>query len=135
MLNRLNIQNLAIVRSQSIDYGRGLTVLTGETGAGKSLLLDGLGLILGQRADSGLVNSQAKRAEVTAEFDLEQLATAHQWLCAHELDDPDDTYALCIRRSLTNDGRSKAYVNNRPVTLQDLRSLSEHLISLQGQHA
>ncbi|QGG79459.1 DNA repair protein RecN [Litorivicinus lipolyticus] len=135
MLNRLHIQDLAIVRSQAIEYEPGLTVLTGETGAGKSLLLDGLGLIMGQRADSSLVNSQSKRAEVIAEFDLQRLANAHQWLCAHDLDDADDPYALSVRRSVTQDGRSKAYINNRPVTLQDLRALSEHLISLQGQHA
>ena len=135
MLSQLIINNLAIVHSQSIDLAGGLTVLTGETGAGKSLLLDGLGLILGERADSSLVTQGKSRAEVSAQFDLSRLATAQAWLTARELEDPDHPTELTVRRTLTPDGRSKAYVNNRSITLTDLRQLASQLVSLQGQHA
>lgn len=135
MLNQLTINNLAIVHSQTIDLAPGLTVLTGETGAGKSLLLDGLGLILGERADSSLVTQGKTRAEVSAVFDLSRLPAAQAWLTSHELEDPDHPSELHVRRTLTQDGRSKAYLNNRPVTLADLRTLSSQLVSLQGQHA
>ena len=135
MLSQLTINHLAIVHSQSIEMQPGLTVLTGETGAGKSLLLDGLGLILGGRADSSLVTQGQPRAEVSAQFDLSRLSSAHAWLTSRELEDPDHPFDLHVRRTLTADGRSKAYVNGRPVTLADLKVLASQLVSLQGQHA
>lgn len=135
MLQTLNIANLAIVKSQTLTFATGLTVITGETGAGKSLILDGLGLIMGNRSDSSMVSHGAKRAEVVAEFNVETLPDAQAWLNQHELDDPDAPFQLNLRRTVSVDGRSKAYVNNRPVTLNDLRALSLNLIHLQGQHA
>lgn len=135
MLCRLTINHLAIVHSQSIEMHPGLTVLTGETGAGKSLLLDGLGLILGGRADSSLVTQGRPRAEVSAQFDLKRLPAAQGWLTQHELEDPEHPDDLHIRRTLTADGRSKAYINGRPITLLDLKDLASQLVSLQGQHA
>lgn len=134
MLTQLSINHLAIVQSQTIDLAPGLTVLTGETGAGKSLLLDGLGLILGERADSSLVTQGKPRAEVSATFSIDRLPAVGAWLNQHELDDPDSPSELNVRRTLTQDGRSKAYVNGRPITLADLRQLASQLVSLQGQH-
>ena len=135
MLTQLAINNLAIVHSQTLELSPGLTVLTGETGAGKSLLLDGLGLILGERADSSLVTDGRSRAEVSASFDLTQLPEAQHWLQQLELEDPDHPSELHVRRTLTHDGRSKAYINGRPITLNDLKALAQQLVSLQGQHA
>ena len=135
MLVNIDISNLAIVKAQRISFPRGLTVMTGETGAGKSLILDGLGLIMGDRADSGIVSTGAKRAEVTAEFDISRLTDARSWLAQRDLDDPDEPELVTVRRTVTVEGRSKAYVNNRPVTLSDLRQLAAHLVHLQGQHA
>ena len=135
MLTQLAINNLAIVHSQTLELSPGLTVLTGETGAGKSLLLDGLGLILGERADSSLVTEGRARAEVSASFDLTHLPEAQHWLQQLELEDPDHPSELHVRRTLTHDGRSKAYINGRPITLNDLKALAQQLVSLQGQHA
>lgn len=135
MLTQLAINNLAIVHSQTLELSPGLTVLTGETGAGKSLLLDGLGLILGERADSSLVTEGRSRAEVSASFDLTHLPEAQHWLQQLELEDPDHPNELHVRRTLTQDGRSKAYINGRPITLNDLKALAQQLVSLQGQHA
>ena len=135
MLTQLAINNLAIVHSQTLELSPGLTVLTGETGAGKSLLLDGLGLILGERADSSLVTEGRSRAEVSASFDLTHLPDAQHWLQQLELEDPDHPSELHVRRTLTHDGRSKAYINGRPITLNDLKALAQQLVSLQGQHA
>ena len=135
MLTQLAINNLAIVHSQTLELSPGLTVLTGETGAGKSLLLDGLGLILGERADSSLVTEGRSRAEVSASFDLTELPEAQHWLQQLELEDPDHPSELHVRRTLTHDGRSKAYINGRPITLNDLKALAQQLVSLQGQHA
>lgn len=135
MLTQLFLENLAIVKGHRLELSPGLTVITGETGAGKSLLLDGLGLIMGQRADSSLVTEGKKRAEVTALFDLTQLPTALSWLLERELEDTENPTLLNVRRTLSNDGRSKAYINGKPATLADLKTLAERLISIQGQHA
>ena len=99
------------------------------------MLLYGLGLIMGHRADSSLVSRGKKRAEVMATFDLSALPSATRWLVERELDDPDAPQQLHIRRTLSEDGRSKAYLNGRPTTLNELKSLSQKLIVVQGQHA
>lgn len=109
-----------------------MSVLTGETGAGKSILLTALGLALGDRADSGYVRPNSKRAEVNLEFDLSDAPLARQWLLDNELDDAD---SCLIRRTISDDGRSKAYINNTPVNLQTLQSLSRLLVEIHGQHA
>jgi len=132
MLLNLNIIDLAVVKSLDLDLEKGMSVLTGETGAGKSILLTALGLALGDRADSGYVRPECKRAEVNLEFDLADAPGAQQWLKENELD--DDQHCL-IRRIVNQDGRSKAYINNRPVTLQFLQELSEKLVEIHGQHA
>ena len=132
MLLNLNIIDLAVVKSLDLDLDKGMSVLTGETGAGKSILLTALGLALGDRADSGYVRPDSKRAEVNLEFDLSYAPKVKQWLIDHELE--NDQQCL-IRRIINQDGRSKAYINNRPVTLQFLQELSAQLVEIHGQHA
>ena len=132
MLVNLTITDLAVVQSLDLPLEPGMSVLTGETGAGKSILLTALGLALGERADSGYVRPNSKRAEVNIEFDLADAPLAKQWLIDNELD--DDNQCL-IRRTISDDGRSKAYINNTPVNLQTLQSLSRLLVEIHGQHA
>lgn len=132
MLLNLNIIDLAVVKSLDLDLNKGMSVLTGETGAGKSILLTALGLALGDRADSGFIRPGSNRAEVNLEFDLSDAPDAQLWLKENELD--DEQHCL-IRRIVSPDGRSKAYINNRPVTLQSLQELSEKLVEIHGQHA
>lgn len=132
MLSSITIRNLAVVESLELELSPGLTVLTGETGAGKSILLTALGLALGTRADPGYIRPGCKRAEVTLEFTLEDSPTAHCWLKDHDLD--EDNQCL-IRRVISQDGPSKAYINNRQSTLQSLQDLSGHLLEIHGQHA
>ena len=132
MLVNLNIIDLAVVKSLDLDFAKGMSVLTGETGAGKSILLTALGLALGDRADSGFIRPDCKRAEINLEFDLTEVQSAQNWLKDIELD--DGAHCL-IRRIVSDDGRSKAYINNRPVTLQTLQELSEMLVQIHGQHA
>jgi DNA repair protein RecN (Recombination protein N) len=132
MLLNLTILDLAVVKSLNLDLAQGMSVLTGETGAGKSILLTALGLALGDRADSGYVRPDCQRAEVNLEFDLVDAPKALQWLKNHELD--DDQQCL-IRRVVSADGRSKAYINSRAVNLQTLQALSGQLVEIHGQHA
>ena len=132
MLLNLSINDLAVVKKLNLDVNAGMSVLTGETGAGKSILLTALGLALGDRADSGYIRPNSKRAEINLEFDLSDAPLAKKWLEENELD--DDQHCL-IRRVINHDGRSKAYINNRPVTLQTLQELSEKLVEIHGQHA
>lgn len=132
MLLNLNIIDLAVVDALDLDLDPGMSVLTGETGAGKSILLTALGLALGDRADSGYVRPGSKRAEVNIEFDLAKAPLVKQWLIDNELDDEGQ---CLIRRTISDDGRSKAYINNRPVNLQTLQGLSRQLVEIHGQHA
>ncbi|MBS4050737.1 MAG: DNA repair protein RecN [Methylomonas sp.] len=132
MLLNLNIIDLAVVDALDLDLDPGMSVLTGETGAGKSILLTALGLALGDRADSGYVRPNSKRAEVNLEFDLSKAPLVKQWLERQELD--ADGHCL-VRRTISEDGRSKAYINNRPVNLQTLQALSRQLVEIHGQHA
>jgi DNA repair protein RecN (Recombination protein N) len=132
MLQNLNIIDLAVVKSLDLDLQKGMSVLTGETGAGKSILLTALGLALGDRADSSYIRPGSKRAEINLEFDLSDSLSAQQWLQENELDNGN---VCLIRRVISQDGRSKAFINNRPVTLQSLQTLSEKLVEIHGQHA
>ncbi|NOR68580.1 MAG: DNA repair protein RecN [Methylomarinum sp.] len=132
MLLNLNIIDLAVVKSLNLDLAPGMSVLTGETGAGKSILLTALGLALGNRADSGFVRPDAKRAEINLDFDLSDAPLAKQWLEENDLNDEQHCY---IRRIVNQDGGSKAYINSRPVTLQSLKQLSGLLVEIHGQHA
>lgn len=132
MLVHLGIRDLAVVETLELEFDAGLTVLTGETGAGKSILLTALGLALGDRADSGFIRPGANRAEINLGFDVADSPAARQWLEDHDLGHNGD----CLVRRLVNaDGRSKAYINNRPVTLQALQELGAGLVEIHGQHA
>ncbi|WP_305907165.1 DNA repair protein RecN [Methylomarinum sp. Ch1-1] len=132
MLLNININDLAVVDKLDLDLETGMSVLTGETGAGKSILLTALGLALGDRADAGYIRPHSKRAEINIEFGLGDAPLAQKWLEDNELD--DEQHCL-IRRIINQDGRSKAYINNRPVTLQTLQGLSRLLVEIHGQHA
>lgn len=131
MLISLQVRNFAIVDQIEVEFSPGMTVLTGETGAGKSILVDALGLILGERGGSGLVRNNAKRAEFTAEFDLADLPDARHWLQEQMLDLDDDCH---LRRVIGADGRSRAFVNGNSVPLQSLKTLGEFLVDIHGQH-
>ncbi|WP_379554650.1 DNA repair protein RecN [Qipengyuania sp. DGS5-3] len=134
MLTRLSIRNIVLIEALDLDFTRGLGVLTGETGAGKSILLDALGLVLGNRADSGLVRGNEDKASVTASFGFASLPTA----VAEALDDAgvelEKGEPLLLRRQLKADGGSKAWINDQPVGVALLRELSGHLVELHGQH-
>ena len=132
MLIQLQIHNLAIVSSMDLELLEGLTALTGETGAGKSILIDALGLALGERADNGMIRSGSERAEVTAQFDISNLPEASDWLKEHDLDEEDE---CILRRSLNKEGRSRAFINGRSVPLQQLQELGGLLVEIHGQHA
>jgi DNA repair protein RecN (Recombination protein N) len=131
MLTHLAIRDFAVVTAAELEFGAGLTVISGETGAGKSLLVDALGFLSGQRADSGMVRHGAERAELHAEFDLDASTEARQWLREQEFDDGD---ACQLRRTLRADGGSRAWINGRPATLSQLAALAEQLVEIHGQH-
>ncbi len=132
MLRNIHIRHLAVVDELNLDLQAGMTVLTGETGAGKSILIDALSLALGDRADSGVIRAGQARAEISADFDLSGLTAISDWLREQELD--DDGQCL-IRRTINRDGPSKGYINGRPVPMQSLRELGERLVDIHGQHA
>ena len=131
MLLSLHIRNFVLVDEAQLNVEAGLTVLTGETGAGKSLLLDALGAVLGDKAQPFWVRPGCDKAEVSAEFNVSELPSAQHWLAEHELADEDQ---CLLRRIINNDGRSKAYINGTSVTLGQLRQLAEMLIELHSQH-
>ena len=133
MLCSLSIKDLAVVESLDLELDFGLTVLTGETGAGKSILLTALGLALGERADSGFIRPGASRAEINLAFSIADAPQARKWLEDNELMDEADT--CLIRRVVGQDGRSKAFINNRQTTLQSLQELASSLVEIHGQHA
>ncbi len=131
MLLSLHIRNFVLVDEAQLNVEAGLTVLTGETGAGKSLLLDALGAVLGDKAQPFWVRPGCDKAEVSAEFNVSELPSAQHWLAEQELADEDQ---CLLRRVINNDGRSKAYINGTSVTLGQLRQLAEMLIELHSQH-
>ncbi|MGB6105854.1 MAG: DNA repair protein RecN [Pusillimonas sp.] len=130
MLRSLHIRDFVIVDQAEIPFEAGFTVFSGETGAGKSILIDALSLALGSRGDAAVVRDGAARADISAVF--EPPASLHAWLHEHEFD-PDD--ALILRRVIDTQGRSRSFVNGLPVTLGQLRELGEQLIDIHGQHA
>lgn len=133
MLSHLSIKNFAIVRHLDIEFSQYATAITGETGAGKSIAIDALGLCLGDRAESGMVRRGAERAEVTATFSLGNNPDAQTWLTNSALDDPERS--CIIRRVVSNEGRSRAWINGSPATLQQLKELGLQLVNIHGQHA
>ncbi|MBU3667037.1 MAG: DNA repair protein RecN [Rhodocyclaceae bacterium] len=134
MLCRLVIRDFVLVESLELDFRPGFGALTGETGAGKSLLIDALAFVLGERADAGLIRSGTQRAEVSAEFDAVQNPEFQDWFVAQEIPvEPGE--GVLIRRVLEAAGRSRAFVNGVPVTLQQVRTVGEWLLDIHGQHA
>lgn len=134
MLLHMQIRNLAVVRQLDVDFRAGMTAITGETGAGKSIALDALGLCLGDRADVDLIRADAERAEVTATFELaNEPSPARLWLQEQELQD-DDCGACVLRRLITREGRSKAWINGYPATVSQLKQLAPLLVNIHGQH-
>ena len=132
MLRSLSIRNFAVVETLDAEFGNGFTVLTGETGAGKSILLDALSLLLGDRFEVRQLRPGAERAEIAAEFDLSDATATREWLAENELGDAD---SLLLRRVLDAQGRSRAWINGSPATLAQLEAVGEQLIDLHGQHA
>ncbi len=131
MLTSLQIRDFAIVDQISVEFGAGMTVLTGETGAGKSILVDAVGLVLGERGGSQLVRSGARRAEFSAEFDIGALPAVAGWLEEQALDQDD---SCLLRRVISADGRSRAFINGNAVTMQQLKGIGELLLDIHGQH-
>lgn len=133
MLKHLHIKNLALIETLQLTFSPGFTTLTGETGAGKSILLDALGLTLGNRADASLVRHGAKKADITAEYDLTQLPHVQAWLEEYDLENDEPEQCL-MRRTVTAEGRSKAYINGITVPAAQLKDLAAQLIDIHGQH-
>lgn len=133
MLREITIQDFAIVDSLTVELERGMTVITGETGAGKSIMLDALGLCLGDRADARTVRPGAKKADISARFDLTHVPQAKTWLADRELE--TDLDECVIRRVVGADGRSKAFINGAQTTLAECAALGELLVDLHSQHA
>lgn len=131
MLSNLRIRDFAIIDLVEVDFADGMTVLTGETGAGKSILIDALGFVLGERGGSGLVRRGAKRAEFSAVFDIENQPIARRWLEEQALDSDGE---CLLRRVISADSRSRAFINGNAVPLQSLKSLGELLLDIHGQH-
>ena len=130
MLTHLHLRNFAIVDRLDLELGAGLTVLTGETGAGKSILIDALNLALGDRASQALLRPGTSRTEVGAQFAPDSGSRADAWLKENELDEA--TGECLLRRTIGQDGRSRAYINGRPVPVQMLRHLAERLVDIHG---
>ena len=133
MLRSLSIRDFVIVDKLDLEFQPGFTVLTGETGAGKSILIDALAAVLGSRAESGLVRDGKDKAEVNAEFSTRQASAVSQYLADNDLSGDEGTCLL--RRVIESSGRSRAYVNGRPATVQQLKEIGELLVDIHGQHA
>ena len=135
MLTQLTINNFAIVRQLNIELLQGMSVITGETGAGKSIAIDALNVCLGQRTDASMLREGQERADICATFHLNQNNPAFQFLQENELQDPDNPEDCILRRIINHDGRSKAFINGIPVSAAQLKEIGQHLIQINGQHA
>jgi len=133
MLQALSIRDFVIVDQLDLEFDRGFTVLTGETGAGKSILIDALSLALGARGEGGITRSGCERAEIVASFGIAALPELKAWLVASELPPDDDT--LLLRRIIYADGRSRAFINGTPANIQQLREAGDFLVDIYSQHA
>jgi DNA repair protein RecN (Recombination protein N) len=131
MLQYIQVKDLVIVRELALELTPGMTALTGETGAGKSILIDALGLVLGNKVDKGMIRNGRDQAEINAEFDLSSIPEIRQWLRDNALDSEDE---CIVRRILVRHGRSRAFINNRPVPATLLDELGSKLVSIHGQH-
>jgi len=142
MLLSIEIRNFAIIKSLLLDWRQGMTVITGETGAGKSIVIDALGLTLGERADQSVITADAKQAEISAIFEVVFDSPAYRWLKDNDLDENDleiesnHSSSECIlRRVVVKEGRSKCYINGRSATQSQLKQLGSLLVDIHGQHA
>src|SRR5256885_3121001 len=133
MLLHLSIRDFAIVDRLELEFRPGFTALTGETGAGKSILIDALSLTLGDRAGSEQVRSGAERADVTAEFAIDSLPGTGDWLHEHALE--GDPNRLLLRRVVDATGRSRAFINGHAATINQMREVGDRLVDIHGQHA
>ena len=131
MLRSLQIRNFAIIDEIDITFNDDMTVLTGETGAGKSILIDALSLVLGERGSSNLIRNKEKRAEYTAEFEITNNNNALNWLVEKSLENENE---CILRRTISPDGKSRSFINGNTVNLQSLKSLGELLVDIHGQH-
>ena len=132
MLKRIALRDFVTVSALDVEFAEGPTVLTGETGAGKSILIDALALVLGERADASVVRQGAEKAEISAEFDIAHATLLKRWLADNDLAGDDDDYL--VRRSIDSGGRSRAFINGRSATAAQLREAGEHLVDIHGQH-
>jgi DNA repair protein RecN (Recombination protein N) len=132
MLTQITVEDLVIVSRLELELAAGMTALTGETGAGKSILIDALGLTLGDKADATMIRSGRERAEISVAFDVARNPDARAWLDEQSLDDGDD---CVVRRVLVRSGRARAFINGRAVSSGQLRALGELLVDIHGQHA
>lgn len=133
MLTQLHVRQFAIVKELHVDFRAGMTAITGETGAGKSIALDALGLCLGARAEAAMVRPGAEKADISAVFDLRGNLPAQSWLREQDLDS-DDSHECILRRTLGKEGRSKGYINGAPVAVNQLKALGQLLVNIHGQH-
>ena len=133
MLLQLSIQNYATVDRLEIEFNSGMSCITGETGAGKSIILGALGLTLGDRADKTIVRDGKDKADICAEFDTVDIDTARIWLESKDLG-CEQTSTCILRRVVNKDGRSKAYINGTAVTMKSLKDLGEMLLDIHSQH-
>ena len=137
MLQTLSLRDFVIVNQLELDFSSGFTVLTGETGAGKSILLDALSLVLGERADSSQIREGCNRAEISALFriDVQQIEHFNQWLDEQGFPIEDDGKSLLLKRTVEANGRSRAFINGSVATLAQLREAGDQLVDIHGQHA
>jgi DNA repair protein RecN (Recombination protein N) len=136
MLSHIYLKDFAIIEKLELDLKTGMTALTGETGAGKSILVDAIGLVLGDRADSGAVRHGAEKTEITLSVDIEDTPSAQQWLKEQDLllDENDGDDQCILRRVISSGGKSRAWINGTPCNLKLLRELGEQLVNIHGQH-
>src|SRR5688500_2919024 len=135
MLKFLSIRNFVIVDRMELEFASGFTVLTGETGAGKSVLIDALSLVMGGRGDADAVRHGCERAEISAEFDIQGLPKLAEWLDENGFDSGGHDIVCLMRRTVDIGGRSRAFINGHSATLQQLRAAGEKLVDIHGQHA
>ena len=132
MLRAVEAKDFVILEKTSVEFGAGFTALTGETGAGKSILVDAIELLVGGRGDAGLVREGAERAELSAEFEIEKKSPIADWLAESDL--TGDPGAVLLRRTIDRSGRSRCFINGHAATLTQLKAAGEHLVDIHGQH-
>nr|WP_241480312.1 AAA family ATPase [Legionella norrlandica] len=132
MLTTLRIEHFAIVKQLELDFKQGMTTFTGETGAGKSIMIDALMLALGDRADASVIRPGGEKCDITAGFHFDESSEPAQWLAEHDIS--SDNGEIYLRRIIYAEGRSKSYINGQPFPLQKIKELSEKLVHIHGQH-